>query len=41
METSRMGEHTRCVRAGERLDRGVGGVTTPLHTASEIGRAHV
>jgi len=34
METSRMGEHTRCVRAGERLDRGVGGVTTPLHTAS-------
>ncbi len=34
MKPSRMGEHTRCVRAGERLDRSVGGVTTPLHTAS-------
>ncbi|WP_428561792.1 MAG: trans-sulfuration enzyme family protein [Solidesulfovibrio sp. DCME] len=34
MDTSRMGEHTRCVRAGERLDRAVGGVTTPIHTAA-------
>lgn len=34
MRTLLLGEHTRCVRAGERLDRSVGGVTTPLHTAS-------
>lgn len=34
MEYARLGEHTRCVRAGERLDRTVGGVTTPIHTAA-------
>lgn len=34
MDTSRLGEHTRSVRAGERLDRAVGGVTTPIHTAA-------
>ena len=31
---SRLGENTRSVRAGERLDRAVGGVTTPIHTAA-------
>ncbi|MFP5258583.1 MAG: trans-sulfuration enzyme family protein, partial [Acidobacteriota bacterium] len=34
MDTSRLGENTRSVRAGERLDRRVGGVTTPIHTAA-------
>ena len=34
MDASRLGENTRCVRAGERLDRAVGGVTTPIHTAA-------
>ena len=34
MDTSRLGENTRSVRAGERLDRTVGGVTTPIHTAA-------
>ena len=34
MDTSRLGENTRSVRAGEQLDRTVGGVTTPIHTAA-------
>ncbi|HML55409.1 MAG TPA: PLP-dependent aspartate aminotransferase family protein [Solidesulfovibrio magneticus] len=34
MDLSQMGENTRSVRAGERLDRRVGGVTTPIHTAA-------
>jgi cystathionine beta-lyase len=34
MDMSQMGENTRSVRAGERLDRRVGGVTTPIHTAA-------
>jgi cystathionine beta-lyase len=34
MDASLLGENTRCARAGERLDRTVGGVTTPIHTAS-------
>lgn len=34
MDTTRLGENTRSVRAGEQLDRTVGGVTTPIHTAA-------
>jgi cystathionine beta-lyase len=32
---------TLCARAGEKLDRAVGGVTTPIHTASAYMRADV
>ncbi|MEF3698473.1 trans-sulfuration enzyme family protein [Desulfolutivibrio sp.] len=41
MDRAKLHPDTLCARAGEKLDRLVGGVTTPIHTASAYMRAEV
>lgn len=41
MDLKTLRPDTLCARAGEKIDRNVGGVTTPIHTASAYMRADV